>query len=321
MVYKMKKLISKIRSVVVNYLAVILPKIKCLRIKKLSSTIGGKIIISIVTIYLISGIGFSIYTFKGTPAYTNLTKIIVNIYPMPAVIVDGGFISARTIYVQSEYVIKYSAQTGQKVDGPDSIRNNIINQLVELRLVNQELKKSRLFVSDKEVDNVYDEKIKENGGEEEIKKVLDSLYGMSLPEFKHLVKSLLQKDLFRNNVLENIHTSHILVGEESKAKEIITNINDSKISFEDAAKQFSRDVNTRDSGGDLGFFARGVRPQPFDDVSFTKAEVNKVYPEPIKTDFGWHIIKVTEKKGRIPKSYDQWLDEAKKGSRIIKLIR
>lgn len=317
----MIKLISKIKSIVVNYLAVIFPKIKSFRIKKLYSTTNGKIIISIFAIYLISGIGFSIYTFKRKPAYTNLIKIVVNIYPLPAVIVDGKFISAKTVYIQSEYVIKYSAQTGQKVDGPDSIRNNIINQLVELRLVNQELKKSHLFVSDKEVDNVFNEKIKENGGEEEIKKVLDSLYGMSLPEFKRLVKSLLQKDLFRNNVVENIHAAHILVGEEQKAKEIIINVNDGKISFEDAAKQFSRDVNTRDSGGDLGFFARGVRPQPFDDVAFAKAELNKIYPEPIKTDFGWHIIKVTEKRGRIPKSYDQWLDEAKKGSRIIKLIK
>ena len=305
----------------IEYLKIVFPKIKSFSFKKFYSTLTGKIVIAILAIYLLSGIGFSLYLYKKRPAYTYFTKIIVNVYPIPATIAHGKFISLKTVYVHSEYVLKYSAQTGQKVDGANSVRNNIINQLVELRYVNKELKKSRLYINDNEVNKVYDDKIRENGGEEEIKKVLESLYGMSLPEFKTLVKSLLQKDLFRNNVLENIYAYHILVGEEAKAKEIIADINENKISFEDAAKQFSKDVNTRDSGGDLGFFARGVRPQPFDDIAFAKAEINKVYPDPIKTDFGWHIIKVTEKRGRIAKSYDQWLDETKKSSRIIRLLK
>ena len=331
MVYKMNKL-NKIKQFIVklypsitnrlvDYLKNIFTTIKSFTFIKLYSTTTGKIILAVFSIYIISGVGFGTYLLKKKPDYTNLTQIIVNIYPIPAVITDGKFISLKTVYVQSEYVLKYSSQTGQKIDGPESVRNNIINQLIELSFVKEELKKSHLSVSDGEVDKIYTEKIKENGGEEEIKKVLASLYGMSLPEFKLLVKSLLQKDLFRNSVVENVHSYHILVGEESKAKEVITNINDSKISFEDAAKQFSRDVNTRDNGGDLGFFTRGVRPQPFDDIAFSKAEINKVYPDPVKTDFGWHIIKITEKKGRIPKSYDQWLDEIKKSSRIIKLIK
>lgn len=322
---KIKQFISKLYSSItkwlVDYLKIIFPTIKSFTLTKFYSTSTGKIILAVLSIYIITGIGFGIYLFKKKPAYTNLTQIIVNIYPIPAVITNGRIISLKTVYVQSEYVLKYSSQTGQKIDGPESVQNNIINQLVELNFVNKELKKSRLFVGDGEVDKIYTEKIKENGGEEEIKKVLTSLYGMSLPEFKLLVKSLLQKDLFRNSIIENVHSYHILIGEESKAKEVISSINDNKISFEDAAKQFSRDVNTRDNGGDLGFFARGVRPQPFDEIAFSKAEINKVYPDPVKTDFGWHIIKITEKKGRIPKSYDQWLDETKKSSRIIKLIK
>lgn len=304
-----------------GYLKIIFPKIRYFSIKRFYRTPAGRIISIILIIYFFSGVGLAAYLYKKKPEYTNLTKIIVNAYPIPGVIANGKFISLKTIYIQSEYVLKYSTQTGQKVDGADGVRNNIINQLIELRFVNKELKKSHLLISDSEVDKVYNEKIKENGGEEEIKKVLESLYGMSLPEFKKLVKSLLQKDLFRNNVLENVHAYHVLISEETKAKEIIGNINENKISFEDAAKQFSKDVNTRDSGGDLGFFARGVRPPPFDDIAFGKAEINQVYPDPIKTDFGWHIIKITEKRGRIPKSYDQWLDETKKSSRIVKLIK
>ena len=58
----------------------------------------------------------------------------------------------------------------------------------------------------------------------------------------------------------------------------------------------SQDPGSKESGGDLGEFAKGDMVPKFDKVVFEKAEVGKIYPEIVETSFGYHIIKVKEKR-------------------------
>lgn len=93
--------------------------------------------------------------------------------------------------------------------------------------------------------------------------------------------------------IKEVSAKHILVAEESEAKNILEEIKANKISFEDAAKKYSKCPSGRE-GGDLGFFGRGMMVKEFEDAAFSmeKGQVS----DPIKTQFGWHLIKVEDKR-------------------------
>jgi len=92
--------------------------------------------------------------------------------------------------------------------------------------------------------------------------------------------------------IRQVRAEHILVATESEAKEIINQINQGKISFEDAAKKSSQCPSGK-NGGDLGYFGRGAMVKEFEDAAFS-TEKGKI-SAPIKTQFGWHIIRVIDK--------------------------
>lgn len=63
--------------------------------------------------------------------------------------------------------------------------------------------------------------------------------------------------------------------------------------FEELARINSEDPGSKDKGGDLGFFERGAMVKEFDGVIFDQLKVGQTYYKPVKTDFGYHIIKKT----------------------------
>ncbi len=84
--------------------------------------------------------------------------------------------------------------------------------------------------------------------------------------------------------------------------------------FEILAKERSEDPGSAVKGGDLDFVNRGVMVKPFEDVIFDKAEVGVVYPEVVETEFGYHVIRVDER--RTVKN-DEGVDELEVRSRHI----
>jgi peptidyl-prolyl cis-trans isomerase C len=90
-----------------------------------------------------------------------------------------------------------------------------------------------------------------------------------------------------------VSAKHILVDSESQANEILQNIRSGKMSFETAAKKSSK-CPSGENGGDLGYFGRGMMVKEFEETAF--AAVKGEIVGPIKTTFGWHLIKVVDKK-------------------------
>ena len=86
--------------------------------------------------------------------------------------------------------------------------------------------------------------------------------------------------------------SHILVKTEEQANQIMKRITDGE-EFAAVAKRFSSCPSGK-SGGDLGWFGKGMMVPEFEKVAFDE-EVGKVVG-PVKTQFGYHVIKVTGKK-------------------------
>ena len=89
-----------------------------------------------------------------------------------------------------------------------------------------------------------------------------------------------------------VKASHILVKTEAEAKEIMQKIKAGD-DFAKLAKLYSQ-CPSGNAGGDLGYFGKGQMVKPFEEACF-KANAGDVVG-PVKTQFGWHIIKVTDVK-------------------------
>ena len=90
---------------------------------------------------------------------------------------------------------------------------------------------------------------------------------------------------------EEIRASHILVKTEEEANKLYEEIKAGK-DFAEAAEEVSLCPSGR-AGGDLGYFGKGMMVKPFEDAAFAlnKGELSK----PVETQFGWHLILLTDK--------------------------
>ena len=100
---------------------------------------------------------------------------------------------------------------------------------------------------------------------------------------------------------QEVHARHILVPTEDEAKAIKAEL-DKGADFAKLAKEKSKDPGASD-GGDLGFFTKEQMVPEFSKVAF-ELEPGKI-SDPVKTQFGWHIIKVEEKRNRQPPDFAQ----------------
>ena len=107
---------------------------------------------------------------------------------------------------------------------------------------------------------------------------------------------------------EEVHARHILVKTEDEAKDVIKQLDAGK-DFAELAKEKSTDPN-KDDGGDLGYFTRGRMVKEFEDAAFS-LEKGTYSKTPVKTDFGYHVIKVEDKRDAPPPPFEQVQDQVR----------
>ncbi len=100
---------------------------------------------------------------------------------------------------------------------------------------------------------------------------------------------------------ERVRARHILLGSEKEAVDVEARIKAGE-KFEDLAKKYSLD-GSKDFGGDLGYFTAPEMVAEFSKAAFA-LKVGEISP-PVKTDFGWHVIKVEDRKMGAAQPYDQ----------------
>src|SRR6201993_1756917 len=100
---------------------------------------------------------------------------------------------------------------------------------------------------------------------------------------------------------QEVHARHILVETEDDAKAVKAEL-DKGADFAELAKKKSKDPGAAD-GGDLGFFTKDQRVPEFSAVAFS-LEPGKI-SDPVKSQFGWHVIKVEEKRNRKAPDFEQ----------------
>ena len=105
---------------------------------------------------------------------------------------------------------------------------------------------------------------------------------------------------------EEVRARHILVPSEAEAKAVLVEIQKGT-DFGELAKQKSKDPGAAAQGGDLGYFTKDQMVPEFAEVAF-KLEKGQV-SEPVKTQFGWHVIKVEDKRSKPVPEFDKVKDQ------------
>ncbi len=100
-----------------------------------------------------------------------------------------------------------------------------------------------------------------------------------------------------------VHALHILVKSEAEAKDVITQLAGGA-DFSTVAKEKSTDPSAQQNGGDLGYFAAGDMVPEFEKAAFA-LEKGQSSTEPVQSQFGWHVIKIVDRREKTPPTLDQ----------------
>ncbi|MGO9171618.1 MAG: peptidylprolyl isomerase [Rhodomicrobium sp.] len=135
-------------------------------------------------------------------------------------------------------------------------------------------------------DTFYDKKVRDAVTEAQAKAAYDEQIAKIAPE-------------------PEVRARHILVKSEQEAKDLVKQLK-AGADFTELAKK-SSDGPSAQTGGDLGYFSRGQMVKPFEDAAFAlkPGEISA----PVQTEFGWHVIKVEDRRNRPVPSFDEVKDQ------------
>ena len=193
-------------------------------------------------------------------------------------------------------------QRGQAYNSPEG-RKAVLNQIINNKLLLLDARR-----------NLYEA---EPAFKEELQRIKENLLSSYAAQkiFSTVTVSDSEAEKYYNENKEQftegekVNASHILVDSEELAREIYSKIESGEISFEDAAKEYSS-CPSKESGGSLGEFGRGQMVGEFDKAVFemTPGEITK---EPVKTQFGYHLIKLVSKRDAQPAPFSEIKEEIK----------
>lgn len=270
----------------------------------------------LVLYFIFGGVGyFAIYQKKAEGRFTETLTIL---YPFPAAKVDNSVVWSHLFLQRLRFLNTFNKQVpadaAVKPPTATDLRQKIIDGLIEDKIIFEEAKKRNISVTEEELQAAYEKQQKQT---ENFEDRINKLYGMSPDEFRQVVAETILQEKVKRDAVTRIHVRHILTTDESVIKEAKRQIDGGK-PFEQAAKEFSQDTQTREKGGDLGFWTKGELTiqvaAGFEELAFS-LQPNQV-SSPIQTKFGWHLIQVTERVGDNLQTYQQWYEQTKKNYHI-----
>jgi peptidyl-prolyl cis-trans isomerase C len=177
---------------------------------------------------------------------------------------------------------------------PASKKDNVLAFLIDLRIVAK-------AAEDKKVENSED--FKKRLAFTRSRLLMDSLLAAEgkAATTEEAMKKVYEEASKQITGEAEVHARHILVETEDEAKAVKAEL-DKGADFAELAKKKSKDPGSAD-GGDLGFFTKEQMVPEFSAVAFA-LEPGKI-SDPVKSQFGWHVIKVEEKRARKAPDFEQ----------------
>ncbi len=173
---------------------------------------------------------------------------------------------------------------------PIAVEQLVANKIVDKKAAEAKLENDKDVVEqlEKAKEQIIRTKFLENIADEALTdEALDTAYQKYLDTFQSVAE---------------VNASHILVNDEKTAKDIISKLNKGA-DFAELAKEYSND-GTAQNGGELGFFAKSDVVPEFAEAAFA-LDAGQYSKTPVKSNFGFHVIKVSEKRDRPAAPFEQ----------------
>lgn len=210
----------------------------------------------------------------------------------------------------------------------------VLGQLIDNSIVEQAAQQQSISVGDQDVNNRIQQMIDDAGGRDKFDNYLKTTQ-LSLDDLCTQIRASIFGEIMLTRVTasmptkaDQVHAAQILLSSQADATSVLAQVKAGK-DFAALAKQYSKDEATRDNGGDLGWFPKGIWPPEFEAVAFQlqPGQVSDV----VSTQLGFHIIKVLERdqarelspellQNARQQAFLAWLDTQRNKSKIEKLV-
>lgn len=177
-------------------------------------------------------------------------------------------------------------------------------EMLKADLLTREINQRLLMNAGSEAGLADDEEVKEQIAALERRLIAETYLDRALNDAitEDAINAKYEEFIATNEPEPQVHARHILLESEEDAKAIIAELDDGA-DFVELAKEKSTGPSGP-NGGDLGFFNRADMVAPFAEAAFAM-EAGTYSSEPVQTQFGWHVIKVEEKKEGAQPSLDE----------------
>ena len=209
--------------------------------------------------------------------------------------------------------------TDQGKQALTQIQSQLLDRMIEGKLIAQEVKKNSLNPEDAKVKE-QEEIIKKNIGDETIFQDTLKQQGMTVLELRNFlavyekttgdikltdsdIKNFYDQNIANYSQPESVKARHILVKTEDEANAIIAQLK-AGTDFIQLAKEKSIEPGAADSGGDLGTFTKGKMVPEFETAAFSQ-KVGTFSTAPVKSEFGYHVILVEAHTAAEAPDYDK----------------
>lgn len=253
--------------------------------------ISAVVIILVVCVAFAASTYYLVYKQAGTSSYEDMLKSVL---PLPVAMVNNSIITieefemnvAGTTQLLSAQEELQLALTTIPTD--EEIREKELDRLLSIAVLEVVAADNEISVSEDEINTYFDESIlpQAPGGIEEIETTLSDLYGWTVDEFKG---NIVYEIVLRTKIDELANNDDVLSEAVALREEIITG----ERPFSEYAVEYSKDPGSAANGGMLGFFGKNIMVPEFEEAAFA-LEIGEV-SEPVETQFGYHLIKVTNK--------------------------
>ncbi|MDZ4229833.1 MAG: peptidylprolyl isomerase [Candidatus Veblenbacteria bacterium] len=208
--------------------------------------------------------------------------------PWPAAYVAGDFIWLDELKQESALVKELNPTADSEALA--------LQHLVEVKLVDKRFKEYQLTLPTGALQEELNRLTRNFGSADAFQAYLQATYGLEVKNFSQRVLLPLLKRVMLQQYLNN--DPRAAADAEAKGRGLRERIEKKELSFEQAAEQASDDPLSASQGGSLGWFTWGTMVPEFE-LALRSLELGEI-SQPVRTDFGYHLIRLDEVDGKIP---------------------
>lgn len=304
-------------------------------------------IAALVVLVGVMGIAYTVWAVKDASESPFVLKV-AEVLNLPVARVNSAVIPYYTYIEDVQTLNEFYKKAPEGVFPPtteQAISDQVLSRLIVNSLVKDIARENKLFVTAEDIQEAKNNIFAQYNSEEEVKTELQMQYGWSIETYinkilKPLILERKVTDAFVAGEIaaneagyeaeDEIKASHILFRTSDDEGNPIENLDEVKKQaeevmerakngedFAELASEFGSD-STKDMGGDLGWFGRGMMVPEFEEAAFA-TEAGQVHNGLVETQFGYHVVKVIEQ--RKARNFGLYLNDKIKQAKVEILVK